>query len=170
MKPFLESLKARWAALSERDRRVLGGGGLVLAAILAWLLVWEPLARARSARESALAEARTLAGLLETLAVETQRGGPARSSATLGAGQSLLSVVDQSRRTSAIQKPPSRLQPDGETTVRIWFEDIPYDALVRWLGELQVRYGVRVDSADIERKPAPGTVDARLTLMRGAAS
>lgn len=165
---LLAPLQARWTALSERDRRVLGGGGLALAAILAWLLVWEPLAQARTARETALADARAVATQLETIAAELQRGAPARGGAVQGAGQSLLAVVDQSRKASSIQRPPSRLQPEGDTTVRVWLEGVPFDALVRWLNDLQVRYGVRVDSVDLERKGAPGTVDARLTLMRGA--
>lgn len=168
MKSLLATLRARWAALAARERRVLGGGGLALAAILAWLLVWEPVSSARAARESSLADARALAAQLEVLAAEVQRGAP-RTGAMAGANQSLLSVVDQSRKASALQKPPSRLQPEGDTTVRIWLEDVPYDALIRWLNDLQSRYGVRVDSADIERKTAPGTVDARLTLMRGTA-
>ena len=85
---------------------------------------------------------------------------------TLGAGQSLLAVVDQSRKASALTKPPSRLQPEGDGVVRIWLEDVPFDALLRWLADLQLRYGVRVDTADIERESAPGLVNARVTLMR----
>lgn len=168
MKSLIAPLQARWSALGDRDRRVLGFGGAALAVILAWMLVWEPLATARAGREAALADARALATQLEVLAAELQRGG-ARSGAVQGAGQSLLAIVDQSRRASTIQRPPSRMQPEGENTVRLWLEGVPYDALVRWLNELQVRYGVRVDSADLERKGAPGLVDARLTLMRGTA-
>ena len=84
----------------------------------------------------------------------------------VGANQSLLSIVDQSRRASSLTKPPSRLQPEGDGIVRIWLEDVPFDALLRWLADLQLRYGVRVDSADIERESAPGLVNARVTLMR----
>jgi general secretion pathway protein M len=51
--------------------------------------------------------------------------------------------------------------------VRIWLEDVPFDGLVRWLGDLHARYGVRVDNADIERESGPGLVNARLTLVKG---
>lgn len=162
----IERFRAWWSALAERERRVLGAGTLVLGLVLLYLLVWEPLAGARRERERALADARALATLLESLALEMQQnrgtGGP-----TAGAGQSLLAVVDQSRRASALTKPPSRLQPEGDTTVRIWLEDVPFDALLRWLNDLQNRYGVRVDNADIERESGPGLVNARLTLTRG---
>ena len=50
--------------------------------------------------------------------------------------------------------------------MRIWLDDVPFDALVRWLGDLHTRYGVRVEAANIERESGPGLVSARLTLMR----
>jgi general secretion pathway protein M len=167
MNELRERLRAWWAGLAEREQRILGAGGAVLALVLVYLAVWEPLARARTEREAALAQARALAVLIETLAAEAQRGRPAGAAPVAGLNQSLLSVVDQSRKASAITKPPSRLQPDGDATVRVWLEDVPFDALVRWLNELQTRYGVRVDNADIERESSPGLVNARLTLMRG---
>lgn len=164
MNPYLEQLRARWAALADRERRVVALGAAALALTLAYLLVWEPVVGARAAREAQLAEQRAIAVLLETLAVEAQRGRG--GAVTLGASQSLLAVVDQSRKTSGITKPPSRLQPEGDTAVRIWLDDVPFDALLRWLNDLQTRYGVRVDTADIERESGAGLVNARLTLMR----
>ena len=55
---------------------------------------------------------------------------------------------------------------DGETEVKIWFEDVPFDNLARWIGILQSRYGVSVSGAEIERRSSPGLVNARLSLVR----
>jgi general secretion pathway protein M len=164
MKAWLERLRSLWAGLAERERRVLGAGGIALGLILVYLLFWEPLAGARTQRELQLQAARAVAVQLEDLAGVAGRAG---RPAIQGKDQSLLAIVDQSRQASALTKPPSRLQPEGDNTVRIWLEDVPFDALVRWLGDLQTRYGVRVDNADIERESGPGLVNARLTLMRG---
>jgi general secretion pathway protein M len=164
MNAYLERFRTWWSGLAERERQVLAVGAVALGLILAYLLVWEPLAGARQQQQTDLQAARALAGQLESLAPLAPRGGAA---AVSGAGQSLLAVIDQTRKTSAITKPPSRLQPQGDDTVRIWLEDVPFDALLRWLGELQARYGVRVDDADIERESGPGLVNARLTLVRG---
>jgi general secretion pathway protein M len=160
----LGRVRAWWASLAERERRVLGAGGVVLALVILYLFAWEPLAAARQQRHVELQAARALATQLDQLAAIAPRGAGAP---TAGAGQSLLAIVDQSRKASAIDKPPTRLQPEGDDTVRIWLEDVPFEALVRWLGDLQARYGVRVDSADIERESGPGLVSARLTLVRG---
>jgi general secretion pathway protein M len=166
MKDLLARFRAWWATLAERERRALGTGAVALALILAYVAGWQPLAKARHQREAALAEARSLAVTLEKLAVEVQRRRGTGGGQVQGAGQSLLAVVDASRKASSMTKPPSRLQPEGEATVRIWLEDVPFDALLRWLNDLQLRYGVRVDNADIERESASGLVNARLTLMR----
>lgn len=163
---YRERFRARWETLQPREQRVVGGGAVVLALIVLYLAAWQPLVTGHKARREALEDARALASQLEVLAAEMQRSRGAGGGATLGAGQSLLSVIDQSRRTSSLTKPPSRLQPEGDTTVRIWLEDVPFDALMRWLADLQTRYGVRVDTADIERESGPGLVNARITLMR----
>ena len=163
MNAYLERARAWWASLADRDRRVLAGGAVALALILAYAGIWDPLTSARDQRRQDLQEARAIAVQLEQLAGAAQRSGPAPA----GAGQSLLAIVDQTRKSSAITKPPSRLQPEGDNTVRLWLEDVPFEALVRWLGELHTRYGVRVEDADIERESGPGLVNARLTLVRG---
>lgn len=160
----LERFREWWSALAERERRVLGTGAVVLAGIVLYVGVWEPVAYARHKQQADLATARALAVQLEALAASAPRStGPAA-----GANQSLLAIIDQSSKANALTKPPSRLQPEGDDTVRIWLEDVPFDMLMRWLGDLQSRYGVRVDNADIERESGPGLVNARLTLMRGA--
>lgn len=165
MKAYLERFRAWWNARAERERQVLSAGAVMLALMVFYLAVWEPLAQSLRQRETALAEARTLAIRLESLAIEVQR--TRGSGGTLaGADQSLLAVVDQSGKASRLGKPPSRLQPEGDNMVRVWIEDVPFDAVLRWLNDLQTRYGVRVDSADIERQSAAGMVTVRLTLVR----
>lgn len=160
----VEQLRARWTALAPTERRTLTIGGIALVPILLYLLAWSPVTRLQHKREVALRDSRTLAVQLERLASEVQsrRGG----ASPVATNQSLLALVDQTRKSSNITKAPSRLEPEGDTTVRLWMEDVPFDALVRWLGELQTRYGVRVDAADIDRVSGAGLVNARITLMK----
>lgn len=165
MKAWVERFRVWWATLVDRERRVIALGGGALGLIVLYLAVWEPLTGATHRLEVDLQAARALAVQLESLALLAPRA--AGSAPQAGAGQSLLSIIDTTRKSSAVTKPPSRLQPDGEDTVRVWLEDVPFDGLLRWLGDLHARYGVRVDNADIERESGPGLVNARLTLVRG---
>ena len=90
---------------------------------------------------------------------------PRRSSA---ADVSLLTAVDQAAKNGTLKKPPSRLQPDGDNAARIWFEDVEFDVLLRWMQELQSRYGVTIDVVDIEKRETAGLVNARLSVLRNA--
>lgn len=166
MNPALGKFRDWWSGRAERERRLLSAGAAVLAVILAYLLVWEPLQGLHQRRLAALSEARSLAIQLETLAAEAAAGsGTARAGSR---SQSLLSVVDQSGKSSGIGKAPSRIQPEGDGIVRVWFEDVPFDVLIRWLGDLRLRHDIVVADADIERESGRGLVNARLTLARGS--
>lgn len=163
MNPIMAQLQNWWSARAERERQILMAGFALLALALAYLAIWEPLHGLQSRRIAALAQSRALASQLEVLAA--MGSGPGVSTQG-GRQQSLLSVVDQSGKTSSIGKAPSRIQPEGESTVRVWFEDVPFDAVLRWLAELRNRHGVAVTEAEFERESASGLVNARLTLER----
>ncbi|MBI3171196.1 MAG: type II secretion system protein M [Hydrocarboniphaga effusa] len=165
MKAYFERFRDWWAGLAQRERQALSAGAAALALIVIYLALWQPVTQSRSSRETALTEARALAIRLEALALEVQRNRGAGGTIA-GANQSLLAVVDQSGKASSLGKTPSRLQPEGDNTVRVWVEDVPFEAVMRWLNDLQTRYGVRVDNADIERQSAAGLVNVRLTLVR----
>lgn len=160
-----EQFLERWRALAVREQRLLLAGIAAVVLTVIFLGIIEPLSQLQSRRETALMQSRALAQRLEEISAELQstRGSvPPSALKTL----SLLTAVDQSVKQSAIGKAPSRLQPEGDKQVRIWFEAVSFDALARWLHELETRYGVFTLSADIEREAAGGQVSAQLTLMR----
>lgn len=166
MKQRLQELLQRYNELAPRERRMVALAAAVVLVTILYLVIWEPLAQARQARAEALAQAREVAQQLEVAAASAaaNRGG---NTPVQGRGQSLLTVVDQAARASTLGKPLSRLQPDGDTKVRAWIEDVPFDGLLRWLADLQTRYGISIENAEIEAR-GNGTVSARLSLERKA--
>jgi general secretion pathway protein M len=151
--------------LQPRERLlVLAGGGVLLVVIL-YLALWEPLVLAGKRRADALENARALAVRIESAASLVQ-GGSAQGAVDHNAA--LLTVVDQSSRGTTLGVPPTRVQPEGngDKAVKVWFENVPFDNAMRWLGELQSHYAIKVSSAEIEPGAAPGTVNARFTLSR----
>lgn len=168
MKESLQQLLAQartaFEKLSARERQLVLGAGGVLGVLLLYLAIWEPLINAHARRAEALESARAMAVRIETAAalVQSRGGAQAQQSGTL------LSVIDQSSREPTLGKAPSRIQPDGagEKTVKVWIDDVPFDKLMRWLGELETRYGVRIASAEIGRGGAPGLVNVQLSLVR----
>lgn len=168
LQPLLQQARSRFEELSARERLLLVGGSLAVVVTLVYLVLVEPLARAHRERTEALASARAIAHQLEAAAASVGSASRSAGTANLGRNMSLLAAVDQSTRTGTLTKAPERLQPEGEREVKVWFSDVSFDSLVAWLAELQTRYGVAVQTVDIEAKPTPGMVDARLSLTRKA--
>ena len=163
MKALLNLAREWFLALAPRERWMVAVGGIVTTLILFFLLVWEPIVLAHERRAQALGEARALAQRLEQVAADSRGGAPR---AAVNRSQSLLAAVDTAGKSPTLGKAPSRLQPEGENEVRVWFEDVPFDKLVRWISQLETRYGLRISAAEFERRAGAGLVNARLTVTR----
>lgn len=158
-------LRARYEALQPREQMLVGAAGVVVAFAIIYAGIWQPFAHARARHAQELAAEREIASSLAIAQSEVLARGQ-RGAAIVGAGVSLLSAVDQAAKSGTLNKPPSRLQPDGDNQARVWIEDVQFDVLLRWMYELQNNYGLKIDVADIERQPTSGLVNARLSLTR----
>lgn len=163
MNAYLIRFKEWFAQLAPLERWMVSGCALVVAVTLLYAGIWQPLAKAQQRRSEALASARVLASRIEELATLAQG---ARAGGAVNLNVSILMAVDQTARAGTLEKPPSRIQPEGEKEVKVWIEEVSFDGLLRWLNELETRYGIRADTAEIEKQAAPGVVSARLSLVR----
>ncbi|MGH8516912.1 MAG: type II secretion system protein GspM [Panacagrimonas sp.] len=164
----LERARARFLALQPRERWILSSGAVVVLLTVLYLAVWEPVVDAHRQKVEALESSRLLAIRLEQAAAQVQRAGGQRGSgANTGRSLSLMAAVDQASKQGSLGRSPTRIQPEGDREVRVWFEDVSFDAMVPWLADLQLRYGVGVQTLDIEPQATPGKVNVRLSLVRG---
>lgn len=167
MKPMAQALaqnRERFLALQVRERWMLGVGSLVVVVTFIYLAVWEPITNAHANRTLALEASRALAVRLEHAAVQV---GQLRHVPPRGArGGSLMAAVDMASKQSGLGKGPSRIQPEGDREVRVWFEDISFDLLVGWLSSLQKRDGISLQTFEVEPQASPGRVNVRLSLVR----
>ena len=107
--------------------------------------------------------------LLTELRQVASRIGPQRNGgqgAAGGASQSLVLVVDRTTRSSGLAQFLKRNQPDGAASIRLRFENAPFDTLVTWLGDLQNQHGMSVTTANIDTSQQAGRVNCNLTLTR----
>jgi general secretion pathway protein M len=162
-----ERLKLYWQQLQPRERRILLLGAAAVVIMAAYVLAWEPLVEGRARLQRDVAEQRVLLGWMEQSAREVQalRGSRAPQRNT---GQSLMAVVDRTARAQGLGQALERVQPDGETAVRVWLKQAPFDQSLRWLDQLIATQGLRVTGLVVERGNEAGKVDARITLEAGA--
>ncbi|MGE0486275.1 MAG: type II secretion system protein GspM [Gammaproteobacteria bacterium] len=158
-----------WRGLLPRERRVLGGGTLVLLAALLYVGVWEPLATRHAflagqidGQVRVLAELETIAARAATLAPQ-----PAGPHTALSSGQAPIAFVNASAAEHGLAPYLRRTLPrdDGVT---VTLAEAPFDELVSWLVALQGGHGVAADRVMLSRVVTkPGTVTGNLNLVFG---
>jgi general secretion pathway protein M len=159
----MSALLDRWRAMAPRERRALALGGLALAAILAWLAIWEPLVESRELWRTRVASAETDLAWMRAAAARLQASGPV-AAAVPDDGRSLLARVDASAREAGLGSALLRVEPIATGQVRVTFEQAGFDALMAWLEALSQAHGVRVTELSAQRADGVGLVDARVSL------
>ena len=163
-------MKAWWSALSERDRRMLSIGGLVVAALLFWALWFDPLLQSRRNLADSVKQAEADLVYMQSA---SQRLAAMQSTGTATVfdrgGRSLLALADASAREAQLANVLKRIEPVSSGRVSVWLEAAPFDAMAAWLEQLQNSYGIRAEEFSVSRTVAPGQVDARIVLVDPAA-
>ena len=160
-------MKNWWNNLSERERWIVGGGGTLTLLFLLYALVWHPFhTNLLNLRQTVAAQRQDLAWMRQAaLEVKRLSASPVTATARQGNPQSLLTLVDQTARAAGLGPVMKRIEPQGEDKLRVQFEQVNFDQLVRWLGSLEQEYGVTSASVSLDRQAEAGRVDARLVLQ-----
>lgn len=162
----MNALQRTWRGLAPRDRRMLGGGALVLAAILAYVGAWEPLVAARNDWRLRVATAQADLAWMRAVAPQVRAQGEAQPAAV--DNRSLLARADATAREAGLGGALLRVEPVAEGQVRVIFEDVAFDDLMRWVEGLAATHGTRVGELSAQRAAGVGRVDARLSLEDAA--
>ncbi len=151
--------------LAPRERMLVTLAGVLTAVVALYLGVWLPLDRASSRLENRVESQRELVTELRQLRGRVSApsaGGPA---STPG-GQSLVVVVDSTVRQRGLGTTLKRSRPLDGDSIQVGFENVAFDALVEWLGQLASQHGIEIGAASFSNRAEPGRVDATLTLER----
>ena len=155
-------------SLAQRERLFVSVGGVVLLVALIYAFVWLPLDKGQQSMSASIATwERSLADLqpLSSLQLGNSINGP-----TAGANspQTPVVIVDQTLRARGLDNSLKRSQPTTTNGIRIEFENIAFDDLVLWLGDLSVQFGMHVTTGSMSAtsQAGPGRINATFTLER----
>jgi len=155
---------AQWWQLRSRSERILLAAAAGIAALaLAWLVVWQPLARDtdRLGRQvetdrAMLADARRRADEIAGLARNAPSVAPAEPRAALDAG-----LTQQNLKSAA-----TTIERIDNERIRLTFDAIGFDALTAFLDALQRNARLRAVELVATARVEPGQVRADVTLAR----
>ncbi len=163
--PPLDRLRNAWNSLQSRERLVVGVGAVILLALLGYGVVWAPVQRDLSNLRTDVPKQRTQLALMR---VQAKQVTQLRSSAPAKiASGNLLTKLEQSAQNRGLRGNITHMKPDETNAVHLSLDCVDFNALLRWLKELQTQNGIRPETATITSQPDPGLVNARL-LMRGS--
>jgi len=159
-------MKAWWAGLAARERLILMVGGAVLALIVFWIAIWEPLVQGRSALRAEVARLSAEAVWMDQVADDVRRRARlAPASTSVPAQGSVLTLIEVSANAAGLRQALSRVQPEGAGAC-LSFDQVGFDPLMSWLADLESRQGLQVTQLSIDVGEAPGQVAARILLER----
>ena len=161
-------MKDWFETLESRERLFVMIGAVVLAIGLIYNLGWAPLDRKHAALRNEIQNWESSLADLRPLRVSPSSDGQSRPSPVSGSQQSPIIIVDQTLRSRGLEQYRQRSQPTSSNGIRVEFEDVAFDELVLWLGDLSDQYGMHVQSGSFAAgsRAAPGRINATLTLER----
>jgi general secretion pathway protein M len=161
-------MKDWFESLEQREQIFVGGGGIAVFIAIVYAFIWVPLDTGQqtllkdvSSWQQSLAELKPLKGLQPA----NPGAGPGNVSA---AQQTPVVIVDQTLRARGLDRSLKRSQPTTSNGIRVEFENVAFDDLVLWLGDLSGQYGMSVTSGSMSTssQSAPGRINATFTLER----
>ncbi len=153
-------------SLEVRERLFVAAGAVVVAAALVYAFAWVPLDKRHS--EVAASVANWQRSLAELRPLKNMKPAAPVPRAGGGAQQSTIIIVDETLRSRGLEQYRRRSQPTSTNGIRVEFEDVAFDDLVLWLGDLADQYAMHVQAGSVTAgsRSGPGRVNASLTLER----
>ncbi|HSQ69885.1 MAG TPA: type II secretion system protein M [Steroidobacteraceae bacterium] len=162
------NVRAWLAGLSTRERNLVYLAAALLAAALLYLLLIMPLDGVHRRLESRVERKSADLAWMKQAAPQVAAAaaaGPAPSST-----ESLVVLVDRSARAAGLGSAVRDQSPSGARGLRLRLEGAPFDVVVAWLASLREQHGVEVESASVDSTPAPGLVNASITLTHAGSA
>jgi general secretion pathway protein M len=155
-------LLQRFQGLTQRERVVLGIGGISALLIVVYSFVWQPwqeeLNRLRiqvPIKKETLAWMHQQKSLVNPLIKKANQK-------TKSSDKPLLTVVERSAKQSKMDVYIRRMSPGEDGQVKLWLTDADFEQWLTWLEKLR-KAGVEVESASINQT-GNNRVTIRVTL------
>jgi general secretion pathway protein M len=155
-------------SLEARERVFVSVGAIVIAVALLYGLAFAPLQQKHSQLQADVANWQRSLAELDSLKSAASDSDAGTAAPQLGSQLSPIIVVDQTLRSRGLDQYRKRSQPTTSNGIRVEFENIAFDELIVWLGELSAQYAMHVQAGSFGTSSlvGPGRVNATLTLER----
>ncbi len=161
-------MKDWFTSLEQREQIFVAGGAVAVLIAIFYSFVWEPLDTGQENLSAGVTNwERSLAELKPLQGLPTTNSGAAPI-VNDAAQQTPVVIVDQTLRARGLDRALKRSQPTTSNGIRVEFDNVAFDDLVIWLGDLSSQYSMQVTSGSMSTsaQSAPGRINATFTLER----
>tara|TARA_R100000655_G_scaffold5499_4_gene16927 strand:- start:2657 stop:3112 length:456 start_codon:yes stop_codon:yes gene_type:complete len=144
-----------FAALNPRERRLVSIVLPLAIVVVGYQFLWVPLQRAQAEARADIQAFRlvqdtaALASVDTIVSLQPLNETPLATRITTSASAANLTL--------------RRIEPENDS-IRVTLDDTPFATILLWLSDLEEQHDVRVEALEVDRRPAPGRVSARLLL------
>ena len=161
MKDWFDSLEAR-------ERNFVSAGAIVVIVGLLYGLGWAPLDNKHDMLKADVDNWQRSLTDLRPMRTVNSSDGQNQPAAILGSQKTPIIIVDQTLTSRGLDRYLRRSQPTAGDGIRVEFENVAFDELVLWLGDLSEQYAMHVQAGSFSsgNQTSSGRVNATLTLER----
>jgi general secretion pathway protein M len=161
---MMDKLRNWYAGLSEREQRIVAVGSVILGLLL---VVGGLLLPMHAAVTHAIQRSETRVADLEWMRGNTAEIRMGAMTLPRDTNEAPVVLVDRVARENGLGNAFRGTQPSaGGHGVRVQLEAAPFDTMITWLGALEQRYGLTIETVTVERTAKPGIVNASITLTQ----
>jgi general secretion pathway protein M len=158
----MDALKQFWAERAPRERSILMVGGVLLLAVILYLVAVEPAWTGIGRLERSLPQQRANAAELEALLGEV-KALKARPAVATMSGTDARAALEASLAKAGIKA--ARIVPLSDGDIQLTFADVPVSKWAPWLANAERELGARSTAVTVTGREAnPGNVDVDLAL------
>jgi general secretion pathway protein M len=159
-RPWIDKVLERWEELNEREQMVLRllAGTIVLALILVFFVA--PVLKQREKAQTLFETKRETLEWMREVAPKVKGMG---SSGQTTNAQSMMNTVNGT--AASFQLSLDRVQPEGDSKLRVWLQNASFNTVMRWLNDLQINSGIVASSVNIDAESQPGLVSVKVVLQ-----
>ncbi len=144
-----------FANLSTREKVLILAVLPLVVLVVGYRMIWQPVQAARLEARADIAAYRLV---VETAALAKR--GDASAPRPID-NTPIATRITQSADTAGLSL--RRIEPEGQGS-RVTLDDTPFATVLTWLADLEISHSVTARAIEIDRRPEPGIVSARLLL------
>lgn len=159
---YADMARRRYDSLADSERLMVNVVALLILAALVYLILIAPAQRSVSTAQLKLSGQQNLVQWIkENEALARMAAGS--GGATTKSDQPIQTIITSTAGPLGVTV--KRYENESDSKLRVWLEKVPFDKAVRWLDQLESRYGIQIISVSIDAEREPGLVTAKLVLQ-----